>query len=178
MVLQAVLPAGGLHHAADSSTRAAAGPGGFVSGAVRVNTATKGRRAEHRARAILEAAGFSVTQAAGSKGPADKKHAIVLALQTWPDKSQKSIAEQIGVSQQWFSDVARAVRSQDTGTGNLQDRVTGKDGKSYPASRSSDENDRGTHSATEGGQPRGSTWVRSGSKSVARFDRRVGNGSG
>ena len=42
-----------------------------MSGAIRMNTATKGRRAEHRARAILEAAGFSVTRAAGSKGPAD-----------------------------------------------------------------------------------------------------------
>lgn len=36
-----------------------------------MSTATKGRRAEHKARAILEAAGFSVTRAAGSKGPAD-----------------------------------------------------------------------------------------------------------
>jgi Holliday junction resolvase len=31
----------------------------------------KGRRAEHRARALLEAAGYRVTRAAGSKGPAD-----------------------------------------------------------------------------------------------------------
>jgi Holliday junction resolvase len=36
-----------------------------------VNTAHKGRRAEHRARALLEAAGFAVCRAAGSKGPAD-----------------------------------------------------------------------------------------------------------
>jgi len=36
-----------------------------------MNTAHKGRRAEHRARAILEAAGFSVVRAAASKGPAD-----------------------------------------------------------------------------------------------------------
>lgn len=36
-----------------------------------MNTAIKGRRAEHRARAILEAAGFSVCRAAASKGPAD-----------------------------------------------------------------------------------------------------------
>lgn len=36
-----------------------------------MNTAHKGRRAEHRARALLEAAGFSVCRAAASKGPAD-----------------------------------------------------------------------------------------------------------
>lgn len=36
-----------------------------------MNTAHKGRRAEHRARRLLEAAGFSVCRAAGSKGPAD-----------------------------------------------------------------------------------------------------------
>ncbi len=36
-----------------------------------MNTAHKGRRAEHKARAILEAAGFEVCRAAGSKGPAD-----------------------------------------------------------------------------------------------------------
>lgn len=36
-----------------------------------MNAAHKGRRAEHRARALLEAARFSVCRAAGSKGPAD-----------------------------------------------------------------------------------------------------------
>ena len=36
-----------------------------------MNATHKGRRAEHRARALLEAAGFAVCRAAGSKGPAD-----------------------------------------------------------------------------------------------------------
>lgn len=36
-----------------------------------LNTAHKGRRAEHRAQGILEAAGYLTTRAAGSKGPAD-----------------------------------------------------------------------------------------------------------
>ena len=36
-----------------------------------MNTARKGRRAEHRARTLLEAAGFVVCRAAASKGPAD-----------------------------------------------------------------------------------------------------------
>jgi hypothetical protein len=36
-----------------------------------MSTATKGRRAEHRVRDILEAAGYRVIRAAGSKGIAD-----------------------------------------------------------------------------------------------------------
>ena len=36
-----------------------------------MSTAAKGRRAEHRARDLLEAAGYTVTRAAGSKGCAD-----------------------------------------------------------------------------------------------------------
>jgi Holliday junction resolvase len=36
-----------------------------------MDASAKGRRAEHRARALLEAAGFSVCRAAASKGPAD-----------------------------------------------------------------------------------------------------------
>lgn len=36
-----------------------------------MNTAHKGRRAEHRAQRILEAAGYLTTRAAGSKGAAD-----------------------------------------------------------------------------------------------------------
>lgn len=63
--------------------------------------------------------------------PADKKHAILLALQAWPDKSQNQIADQIGCSQQHV----QQVRAQVTTTCNLPPRVTGKDGKSYPATR-------------------------------------------
>ena len=36
-----------------------------------MNTAHKGRRGEHRVRAILEAAGYTVVRAAASKGPVD-----------------------------------------------------------------------------------------------------------
>jgi Holliday junction resolvase len=36
-----------------------------------MNASAKGSRAERRARALLEAAGFQVCRAAGSKGPAD-----------------------------------------------------------------------------------------------------------
>ncbi len=36
-----------------------------------MNTAHKGRRAEHKSRHLLEAAGYTVCRAAASKGPAD-----------------------------------------------------------------------------------------------------------
>ena len=36
-----------------------------------MSAAAKGRRAEHRARALLESIGYSVVRAAASKGPAD-----------------------------------------------------------------------------------------------------------
>lgn len=36
-----------------------------------MNAAHKGRRAEHRTRAVLEAAGYETTRAAASRGPAD-----------------------------------------------------------------------------------------------------------
>lgn len=36
-----------------------------------MNTAAKGRRLEHRSRALLEALGYTVVRAAGSKGPFD-----------------------------------------------------------------------------------------------------------
>ena len=62
--------------------------------------------------------------------PQDKRHAIELAIKTWPDRSQNEIAAQIGCSQRYVSTIRGEVRT----TSNLPDRVTGKDGKSYPAS--------------------------------------------
>lgn len=62
---------------------------------------------------------------------ADKRHAILLAIQTWPEKSINQIAEQIGVNQRYAS----GIKTEVSATTNLPDRVTGKDGKSYPAER-------------------------------------------
>jgi len=62
---------------------------------------------------------------------ADKRHAIVLALAAWPDKPASEIAEQAGCGHSYVS----RVRAEVSTSGNLPDRVTGKDGKSYPASR-------------------------------------------
>jgi len=62
---------------------------------------------------------------------ADKKHAILLALKTWPDKSARQIADQVGCSNIYVSRMR-----EEAGVNKLtpeSGRVTGKDGKSYPA---------------------------------------------
>lgn len=63
--------------------------------------------------------------------PADKRHAILLALQTWPEKSAHQIADQIGCNQDYVSGLRRQV----TDSLHLPSRGVGRDGKSYPASR-------------------------------------------
>lgn len=62
---------------------------------------------------------------------ADKKHAIVLALQTWPERSGRQLAEQIGCNHEYVTRIKNQVLPSQHLT------VTGKDGKSYPASRTS-----------------------------------------
>ncbi|MGE0450222.1 MAG: hypothetical protein AB7Q29_11640 [Vicinamibacterales bacterium] len=62
---------------------------------------------------------------------ADKRHAIVMALQTWPERSQVQIAEQIGCTREWVGQVRRSMEV--TSTVPVPARVTGKDGKSYTA---------------------------------------------
>lgn len=61
---------------------------------------------------------------------ADKKHAIKLAVIAWPNRPAGEIAEQIGCSRSWVSEVRSY---QDSATGKVTS-VTGKDGKTYPAS--------------------------------------------
>lgn len=68
----------------------------------------------------------------------DKRHAIVLAFKTWPERSARAIAEQLGANNSWVSEV----RSQVLGTLHLPDRVIGRDGKSQPASRSKTPSER------------------------------------
>ena len=63
---------------------------------------------------------------------ADKRHAITVALQTWPDRSGARIAEQVGCSPMYVSTVKAGLST----TLALPDRVTGRDGVSYPASPS------------------------------------------
>lgn len=63
----------------------------------------------------------------------DKKHAILLALAAWPGRSANQIAEQIGVNAGYFSRV-KAQHVKDNPKQHVEDRVIGKDGKTYPAS--------------------------------------------
>lgn len=60
----------------------------------------------------------------------DKRHAITLALNAWPDKSAGLISQQVGCSVKYVT----TIRSEVCSSSDLPDRVTGKDGKSYPAS--------------------------------------------
>lgn len=62
---------------------------------------------------------------------ADKKQAVTMALSAFPEKSAGAIAEQVGCAQTFVS----RVRQQVSTSVDLPSRVTGKDGKSYPASR-------------------------------------------
>lgn len=61
----------------------------------------------------------------------DVKHAVELALRTWPEKTQQAIAEQVGCGQQRVSEIRR----QFTESGELPTTVTGKDGKTYPTTK-------------------------------------------
>ncbi len=62
---------------------------------------------------------------------ADKKHAIEMAIATWPERSMNHIAEQLGCSRKWAQDVREQVAT----TRLLPSRVEGRDGKTYPAKR-------------------------------------------
>lgn len=59
----------------------------------------------------------------------DVKHAITMALAIWPERSMREISEQLGCSRKYVHDIKEAT------TSHLPpSRVTGRDGKSYPAS--------------------------------------------
>ena len=84
---------------------------------------------------------------------ADKKHAIELALEAWPDRSQRRIAGQIGCSQQYVG----KVRAEVTTSCHLPERTVGTDGKSYPAggntpAAASREQDDEPENGTEAGE--------------------------
>jgi len=81
----------------------------------------------------------------------DKKHAILLALEMWPDKSSHLIAEQIGCAQSFVlrlknqvipsvhlaANPASMEEKSSEKPINMPARVTGKDGKRYPAKKKS-----------------------------------------
>lgn len=59
---------------------------------------------------------------------ADKRHAILLAFATWPDRSAAVLASQIGCTAQYVRDVRHQVQT----SLQLPDRTIGRDGKSHP----------------------------------------------
>ena len=59
----------------------------------------------------------------------DMKHAVQIALRMWPEKSQNLIAQQVGCTQGYVS------RLKGITSNTMPTRVTGQDGKSYPARR-------------------------------------------
>lgn len=63
----------------------------------------------------------------------DKRRAIEIAYEAWPDVSQVRIAKQVGCAQQYVS----RIRAQLTTSGMLPDRVVGSDGRKRPATRPS-----------------------------------------
>lgn len=67
----------------------------------------------------------------------DLQHAIRMAFQMWPNRSANQIAAQIGCTDAYVGRIKSEVHT----SMNLPSRVTGKDGKSYPASRKRPERD-------------------------------------
>ena len=61
----------------------------------------------------------------------DVKHAVELALRTWPEKTQQAIAEQVGCSQKHVC----IIKSQFIPRYELPTEVTGRDGKTYPTTK-------------------------------------------
>lgn len=84
----------------------------------------------------------------------DKRHAIILALKTWPEKSASTIADQVGCTQAFVSRIRQDV--QVNTSIDLPSRVTGKDGKELPGhpprGRSSDRSRAAVRPSFEGDQ--------------------------
>jgi hypothetical protein len=66
---------------------------------------------------------------------ADRKHAIKVAIQAFPERSGAEIARHIGCSHQWVSDVKNELRAELQASCSLPDQVVGADGRHYPATR-------------------------------------------
>lgn len=64
----------------------------------------------------------------------DVKHAVLLALKTWPEKTQQSIADQIGCAQSMVAYAKRQFINVDKQP-SAPATVTGRDGKTYPTSK-------------------------------------------
>lgn len=65
--------------------------------------------------------------------PVDVRHAVLMALAEWPDKSTSLIAEQVGCTHPYVSRLRQEAAA--SSSNKVPERVVGKDGKSYPSSR-------------------------------------------
>lgn len=74
---------------------------------------------------------------------ADKKHAIVIALQAWPDKGPEVLATQIGCTAQYVRDIRHRVAS----SLDLPSKALGKDGKMHPVTKPSAQHEKRTEIA-------------------------------
>ncbi len=83
-----------------------------------------------RIDALKHALGANVTNGV-HRNNADKRNAVEIALEEWPDRANPVIAEICHVSVEFV----RTCRVQLTNSGNLprSERVVGRDGKEYPA---------------------------------------------
>jgi ParB-like chromosome segregation protein Spo0J len=77
----------------------------------------------------------------------DVKHAVELALRTWPDRSQREIARQVGCHQTRVSQLA--IELKNALQLNRPATVTGKDGKTYPTSKASGKTSAQTEARTD-----------------------------
>jgi hypothetical protein len=83
-----------------------------------------------RVEALRHALGANATNGV-YRNSADKRNAVEVALEEWPDQANPVIADLCKVS----VDLVRRTRTQLTQSGRLQqaEKVTGRDGKEYPA---------------------------------------------
>ena len=101
-----------------------------------------------RADALWFALGANRTHGQRLHGT-DKRHAVELALATWPELSQRRIAAQVGCSQPYL----HKVRAEVTTSCHLPARAVGEDGKSYPARRRTSAGPAARESGPDGSRP-------------------------
>ena len=108
-----------------------------------------------RLDALRHALGANATNGV-YRNNADKRNAVEVALEEWPDRANPVIADMCKVS----VDLVRRTRTQLTESGKIEasDTVTGRDGKEYPArmqrqTRGKTEGSSGESSGGGGGRP-------------------------
>jgi uncharacterized ParB-like nuclease family protein len=101
-----------------------------------------------RTDAVRHALGANATNGV-FRNNADKRNAVEIALEEWPDRANPVIAEICRVS----SDLVRKCRAQLVQSGRMENpaRVTGRDGKEYPSQIERQPRGKSEGSSSEGG---------------------------